>query len=654
MSDNKSVSQAAFAKISNQLGMKPLSETTTQIDPDNSDNDPILDIEGVVDEQTKSQNPLLQYAVASAIGLLVLGIPLSVILGMGGGQTPSASEAPKDKTAKVPTVTTDSPEVERLKTQVALDLQSKEAQKSDPPTVAAKPAETTPPAQAAQPVKPVQPTQPAQPVKPVQPAQPAQPTQPIQPVQSVVATKPAKINRPVAAQPAPQPIPIRSMPAQPPIAIQQPIPVRATEPKVAMVPRQQERFVRVTPSVDRAMPNRTSPSVDRAIPNRTSPTIASSRSVPMSQPVDRAMPNRTSPTIASSRSVPMPQPVAPVRQNEQASIAANRGVVAGTATVAVPIAAQKQLSYQEAVALSTVGAGDETTVSTMANVDGRLVVLQPQLSPNLPLPVGVVVEGHTITPYNSISGKNAPGTSDVAVMLDRPIQLAQGYSLPAGTTIQFSLTVADNGAIQASSKGVYINNTEIKAPPGAFYLTAQDSSALIADQRALRQGDLANADIKTGLWGAAGKVGEVLVQAGNTTSTQTGLLGTSTVQSNSSNPNILGAVAQGAFQPLTQAQIQRSNTVASEVQGLSKLNTLAVNTRVRIFVAMPGVIQIPIADAPVPSQPRFQAAVLAPETPVNPTPTPRYQGNGRTRTYSRNPFITGVAGIYGSDSDYLG
>jgi hypothetical protein len=619
MSDNKSVSQAAFAKISNQLGMKPLSETTTQIDPDNSDNDPIVDIEGVVDEQTKSQNPLLQYAVASAIGLLVLGIPLSIILGISGGQTPSASEAPTDKTAKVPTVTTDSPEVERLKTQVALDFQSKEAQKSDPATVAAKPAETTPPAQAAQPVKPVQPTQ------------PAQPTQPIQPVQPVVATKPAKIDRPVATQPAPQPIPIRSMPAQPSIArVQQSIPVRATEPKVAMVPRQQERFVRVTPLVARAIPNRTSPSVARAIPNRTFPTIA------------------------SSKSVPMPQPVAPVRQNEQASIAANRGVVAGTATVAVPIAAQKQLSYQEAVALSTVGAGDETTVSTMANVDVRLVVLQPQLSPNLPLPVGVVVEGHTITPYNSISGKNAPGTSDVAVMLDRPIQLAQGYSLPAGTTIQFALTIADNGAIQASSKGVYINNTEIKAPPGAFYLTAQDSSALIADQRALRQGDLANADIKTGLWGAAGKVGEVLVQAGNTTSTQTGLLGTSTVQSNSPNPNILGAVVQGAFQPLTQAQIQRSNAVASEVQGLSKLNTLAVNTRVRIFVAMPGVIQIPIADVPVPSQPRFQAAVLAPDTPVNPTPTPRYQGNGRTRTYSRNPFINGVAGIYGLDSDYLG
>ncbi len=604
MSDNKLVSQAAFAKISNQLGMKPLSETTTQIDPDNSDNDPIVDIEGVVDEQSKSQNPLLQYAVASAIGLLVLGIPLSVILGISGGQTPSASEAPTDKTAKVPTVTTDSPEVERLKTQVALDLQSKEAQKLDPATVAAKPAETTPPAQAAQPVQPLQPTQ------PVPPAQAAQPVQP------VVATKPAKINRSVAAEPVPQPIPIRSIPAQPLIArVQQPIPVRATEQKVAIVPRQQqERFVRVTPSVARAIPN------------------------------------RTYPTIASSRSVPKSQPVAPVRQNEQASIAANRGVVA----VAMPIAAQKQLSYQEAVALSTVGAGDETTASTIANVDGRLVVLQPQLSPNLPLPVGVVVEGHTVTPYNSISGKNAPGTSDIAVMLDRPIQLAQGYSLPAGTTIQFAITVADNGAIQASSKGVYINNTEIKAPPGAFYLTAQDSSALIADQRTLRQGDLANADIKTGLWGAAGKVGEVLVQAGNTTTTQTGLLGTSTVQSNSSNPNILGAVAQGAFQPLTQAQIQRSNAVASEVQGLSKLNTIAVNTRVRIFVAMPGVIQIPIADVPIPSQPPLQAAVLAPETPVNPTPTPRYQGNGRTRIYSRNSFINRVAGIYGLDSDYLG
>jgi hypothetical protein len=340
-------------------------------------------------------------------------------------------------------------------------------------------------------------------------------------------------------------------------------------------------------------------------------------------------------------------------------------------TVAAVIVPPKQISYQEAVALSTIGAVDDTTLTTA--VDGTSVALATQLSPKLSLPVGVVVEGHTVTPHNSVSGGRATTSSDVAVMLDRSIQLAQGYTLPVGTVIQFAMTVADNGMIQASSKNIFINNMEVKVDKGVFYLTAQDSTALIADQRTLREGDLVAVDIKTGLWGAAGKVGEVLVQGGNTTSIQTGLGGTSTVQSNSSNPNILGAIMQGAFQPLTQAQIQRSNTVASQVQGLSKINTLPVNTKVRVFVASPGLIQLPLADVLLPAQPRFQAATPNPSTPnpsipnpstLNQPPVPevvtpvnpdRTRPGSRTRMYSSQPFINRVAGLYGlSDSNNLG
>jgi hypothetical protein len=197
MSDKSENSQKMFAKISGQMGMTPLSSTTSKIDPDSTDNDSVnIEVEGVVDDQAKSQNPLLQYAVASAIGLLFLGIPLSLILGIGGGQNQSTKETPtdKDKTAKQPIATPDSPEVERLKTQVALDLQSKATQ------------------QAQQAQQTGQTQQPAQIVKPVQPAQAIQPAQAVQPIKPVVPTKTAPPI--VAAQPEPQPVPIRSTPTR--------------------------------------------------------------------------------------------------------------------------------------------------------------------------------------------------------------------------------------------------------------------------------------------------------------------------------------------------------------------------------------------------------------------------------------------------------
>jgi hypothetical protein len=630
VSNNKSeTSQAMFAKISNQMGMDPLSSTSSKIDPNHSDETEI-DIDGAVDDHTSSQNPLIQYIVASIIGLLVLGIPLSIMLGIGGGGNQSATVDQKDEKVKVAqTANTDSPEVERLKTQVALDIQSKGTPTQD---AGGKPTDTKPAE------KPTQPAQPAQPVVATKPAQPVQPVQPVQPIQAVVATRSRRITQPAPVQPTPQLIPI------PPVAtarVRRQPSVVTSEQRVAMAPRREQRFVRPTPNV------------------------ATRINAPKPQQVAAVTPVR--PTVPFS-------PIVPTRSNEQAAVAAAKGQIAtapATATASVP----KQLSYQEAVALSTIGATDETTVpANTVNVDGKAVALATQYSPALSLPVGVVVEGHTLVPYNSISGGNAATSSDIGVMLDRPIQLAQGYTLPAGTVIQFAMSVANNGMIQTSSKDIYINNTPVKTPPGAFYLTAQDSTALIASQRTLRDGDLVGADIKTGLWGAAGKVGEVLVQSGNTTSIQTGLGGTSTVQSNSANPNIVGAIAQGAFQPLTQAQIKRSDAIATEVQGLSRINTLAVNTRVRIFVAMPGVIQIPIADLPLPSQPRFQATnqtapapetgVVTPPPPVpgvttpNPTVTPssppRNYGGARTRIATNKVFVNRVLGLYGSDLDYLG
>jgi outer membrane lipoprotein SlyB len=279
------------------------------------------------------------------------------------------------------------------------------------------------------------------------------------------------------------------------------------------------------------------------------------------------------------------------------------------------------ISYQEASALAIYGGSDPADKSALALSAPQ--INEQALSPSLPLPLGVAVIGHTITPYNSISKGANQGASDLSVSLDQPIQLSQGYSLPVGTVVQFTITVADNGLVQATSKGIYINNSAIKVPSGSFSITGTNNEALVAQQRAMRQDELASADTRTAFYGAVGNVGQVLTQAGNQTVIGSIGIGTvSGIQTNSSSPNILAAAAQGAFQPLLAANQARTATVTAEIQGLSRINTLPINMKVKVFVTAPGVVQIPVAggqttfaEAPPATQENSSAMEVKPASP---------------------------------------
>jgi hypothetical protein len=646
MSDNRKDTSELLKQISGQLGLESLSSDSMKSD------EPVEEIEGSTDSQSKSQNPLLQYGIAAAIGLGLIGIPLSIMLGINGGDNNSTTaklDSSKDKSDKVvsQTTNTDSAEVERLKTQVALDFQSKASPVAAGTPVAGTPGTAGTPAGVGKPT-PTSTNQLQQPLgKQQTQAASTQELQPLGKQQTQLAssqaiqssgkqqtqaastqelqplgkqqTQTARASLYPVAKPVPISSSVREQQQVAPPREEKFVATRITNSRVDSVeksapeksniaPRRRERFVRNSPIVASSKREST------ATTPVTHASVTPVQQVSSKQRIARTSLNpvpkliRATPDLANSRVDAAEKPqVAPRRKerfvrDRQIATRQTRSTSTSPVTRVVnpvqpPAPQPQQMGYQEAVALSMYGGGAEETAvkSASARQEVTTVALIPQLSPNLPLPIGVVVEGHTITPYNAISKGTATGGADIGVMLDRQIQLAQGYVLPIGTVIQFSVSVADNGMIQAVSKGVYINNTEIKAPLGAFSLTAENNTALIAEQRALRQGEITSSDIKTGLWGAAGTVGQVLVQSGNTTSIQTGGGVTSTVQTTNPTPNILGAVMQGAFQPLTQVQQQRSNAIAQEVQALSKINTLAINTKVKVFVSMPGVIQIPIS-----------------------------------------------------------
>jgi hypothetical protein len=518
MSDNNiPESERRLQEIGNQLGTPILSPTThIQVDdqsvPSSQSN---ADIEGTIDSQPSSKNPLLQYIVAGAIGLGAVGIPLTVLFGLGG--TPQTATKPTVPEVEDTTSSTSDRELDDLKTQSALDIQAK----SEPQTVAQTP----------------------------------------KPAVTPVTTPP----KTVAPKQSPQPV--VQAPAKPrTIAVQQPTVVVAATPA----------------------------------------TVARPVTIPVTRPISRIVPK------------PTPAPVAQTQRPTPIAVA----TTPNTQPTQPVTPEQPPLSFEQASALGMFG-GDNDKPD-----DGSLAVANGDTSTlTLMLPVGANVVAHTVTPYTSLSSRNSAtnGTeTPLSVQLDQPIQLSQGFNLPAGTIVQFGATVADNGAVTATSKSVFIDGTEIKVPVGAFALTASNSAALVANQRSLREGELSGADTTAAMWGAAGSVGKALVDSGNTSVVNTSGLGTSVVQTNNGSVNIPGALLNGAFSPLAKAKESRANALAQELQQSSKLNEIPVRSPVRVYVAAAATVAVPVssdvtaADTGTPAQGRVlsEGAVEQPPTMI--------------------------------------
>jgi outer membrane biosynthesis protein TonB len=348
MSDNNTESDRKLQEIGKQLGT-PILSPTTKIET-STDNEPPQqysqeDLTGTSDSLSRSKNPMLQYLVAGAIGLGVVGVPLSVLFGLGGTNPSQTAVKPTTEVEEEHASLADK-ELESLKTESALDIQAK----AQAQTV----AQTAAPKQAA----------------PVQPAQKPQPV-------AKVATKPKPVPKPTVVPPSPAPVTV-------PVAKVTPIPVA------------------------------------RAV------------DTPIAQPMKQAIP---APIQVAAKPLESVKPVKPV---------------------------EPQLSFEQASTLGTVGGESIPVDNGNSNGNGAMALStggEANLSPSLALPVGANVLAHTVTPYTAISSRNNANSSTtetpLAVQFDQPIQLAQGFSLPAGTIVQFGAAVADNGAVTATSRGVF-------------------------------------------------------------------------------------------------------------------------------------------------------------------------------------------------------
>jgi hypothetical protein len=508
---------------------------------------------------------------------VLFGLPAYLFLSAasgGGGATNVVKVDSKDKNVSLKDPQAD--EINRLKTDLAIGKQLA----SVTPTPSPSPSNSPAPDDKATTAKP-------------SPSPTTTSTAPIASTPPVVAK--ASPPAPVAANPRPvapvrvvQPKPLPVASSAPAAAKTIPLPVASSTPTPVVAKALSKPIVATNsptaPLVAKASPKPVETVVAKALPKpiETAPVavkpdpkpVALSAAAPKAIAKPEAKPV-TAPVIVASNPAPATTPIS----WEQASAA---GVYGGEAPSIMP-----QAVGGLGVAPRAKETGKDAKQQQRSSYEGAM-------SPTLLLAAGTNVKGHTLAPYSVGISKNQSDAVPLSIALDEPIELGKGYHLPVGTTVNFMASVRDNGSVVAISKNADIAGVEVQLPEGAISLASENNGLLMTKEINTGEGDLARADVNSSIWGGVAGAGKTILQAGGQTTTNTGLLGTTTIQTNNSSPNITGGAVDGAFTPLANNSQKRAQQKAEQIQQRSKLNTIDVGTKVKLFVNAPIRVQIPV------------------------------------------------------------
>jgi hypothetical protein len=285
----------------------------------------------------------------------------------------------------------------------------------------------------------------------------------------------------------------------------------------------------------------------------------------------------------------------PVRATQIAQAAPHQPKVAPSNASTPKIAAEPGKStvttvkgkdnWEEVAAASSYG-GKEEPKSTASG--GSSEPVEQQSIGALRLPVGVSVAGRTGSPLamsvNKGNKATDKGNKIITVISEQPIQVNGGWSIPAGSNFEFAVQVGEDGLVQATSGKVFISNTEVKIPSGAFALATQKGDPLMASIGQANGNEIADSDTKGAVWSGLTEVGKALVRAGDTNITSNSGLGSTVTTVNNPNPNILGAGASGVFGTLAQRNNNRAEASNKRLESTGMVATLPASTKVQIYV----------------------------------------------------------------------
>jgi Bacterial conjugation TrbI-like protein len=213
------------------------------------------------------------------------------------------------------------------------------------------------------------------------------------------------------------------------------------------------------------------------------------------------------------------------------------------------------------------------------------------------LTVGSSSSGKLVTPL--IWAKNQPNNAVLNSTKQRQqdkfiIQLSKSLTTKEGLIIlpkgsQIIVQVKDiqkSGFIELEATQAVIDGKEYVLPANTIAIRGKSGQPLIASKWGDKGGEIASRDAETFTVGSLAKVGKVLNQPKEEqTSSNSSFGGTSSFSSIRRNrSNILGAVLEGGFEPLTQQILQRNQQALQEIQQRENVWYVKAGTDVQVFV----------------------------------------------------------------------
>ncbi|WP_414620879.1 TrbI/VirB10 family protein [Calothrix sp. CCY 0018] len=213
------------------------------------------------------------------------------------------------------------------------------------------------------------------------------------------------------------------------------------------------------------------------------------------------------------------------------------------------------------------------------------------------LKVGSTIQGKLLTPliWDKDSTNNAnPKQSkfdrkeNFIIQTTEPLKDSNGFiTLPKNTQIVVTIKdIQESGLVQLQAAQILINGKQYILPQQAISIRGNSGKPLIASKQGNKGEDIAARDAETFVVGSLSKVGKVLNQPKSEQfSTSGGFGGNSSFSSiRRGNSNILGAVLEGGFEPLTEQIKERNKRKSSEVERRKKVWYVPANRDVQIFV----------------------------------------------------------------------
>ncbi|MCV3215618.1 conjugal transfer protein TrbI [Plectonema radiosum NIES-515] len=210
------------------------------------------------------------------------------------------------------------------------------------------------------------------------------------------------------------------------------------------------------------------------------------------------------------------------------------------------------------------------------------------------LTVGGQSQGQLVTPViwadsksNTVATKSDRKSEKFIVQLAEAITDEEGFvTLPAGTAIVAKVVdINDSGLAQMEATQAVIDGQEYILPPGAISIRGTKGQPLIASKWGNKGSANASHDATAFLFGSLAKVGEVMNRPDFESSASTSgfNFSTSTTTRNSS-PNLLGAVLEGGFAPLTKQILQRNQRDLQEMLQRQDVWYVRAGTNVQVFI----------------------------------------------------------------------